>query len=97
MSKSKIKNLKNIPDFANEDEAAQFWLDNDTTDYVDWSNAKRAVFPNLKLSTKSISLRLPSGLLDNIKVIANKMDVPYQSLMKIMLDDAVKKQSQQTF
>ncbi len=92
MSKRETKKLKPIPKFANEDEEAQFWLENDTTDYIDWSNAKKVVFPNLKLSTKSISLRLPSGLLNNIKVLANKKDVPYQSLMKIMLDDAVKKE-----
>jgi predicted DNA binding CopG/RHH family protein len=92
MSKPKIKNLKSIPDFTSEDAEAQFWLENDTADYVDWSKAERVTLPNLKLSTKSISLRLPSGLLNNIKVLANKKDVPYQSLMKIMLDEAVRKE-----
>jgi len=92
MSKPKIKNLKTIPDFDSEDAAAQFWLENDTADYIDWSKAARVTLPNLKLSTKSISLRLPSGLLNNIKILANKKDVPYQSLMKIMLDEAVRKE-----
>ncbi len=92
MSKRETKKLKAIPKFKTEDEEARFWLTHDTADYVDWSEAKKAAFPNLKLSTKSISLRLPSGLLNNIKVLANKKDVPYQSLMKIMLDDAVKKE-----
>ena len=92
MSKQKNKDLKAVPDFTNEDEAARFWLENDTADYIDWSKAKREIIPNLKLSTKSISLRLPCGLLNHIKILANKKDVPYQSLMKIMLDDAVKKE-----
>ncbi|MEQ1706037.1 MAG: BrnA antitoxin family protein, partial [Rickettsiales bacterium] len=92
MPKQKTKKLKAIPKFANEDEEAEFWLAHDTTDYIDWSKGKKEVLPNLKLSTKSISLRLPSGLLNNIKILANKKDVPYQSLMKIMLDNAVTKE-----
>ncbi len=92
MSKKKIDNLKPIPDFTDEGEEAQFWLENDTTEYLDWSKAKKSAFPNLKLSTRSISLRIPCGLLNNIKILANKKDVPYQSLMKIMLDDAVRKE-----
>lgn len=92
MPKSKTKKFKPIPRFKTEEEEFNFWLTHDTTEYIDWSKAKRVVFPNLKPSTKSISLRLPAGLLGRIKVIANKKDVPYQSLMKIMLDDAVKRE-----
>ncbi len=93
--KAKAKKLKSVPNFASEDAEAEFWLSHDTADYIDWSKAKSAIFPNLKLSSKSISLRLPANLLNHIKVLANKKDVPYQSLMKIMLDEAVRKELRQ--
>lgn len=83
------KKLKPIPRFANEAEERKFWETHDSTDYVDWSKAQRMRFPNLKLSTTSISLRLPQGLLDRIKVAANKRDVPYQSLIKVWLSEKV--------
>ena len=81
------KKLKPIPRFANEAAERRFWETHDSTDYVDWSKAQRARFPNLKLSTTSISLRLPQGLLDRIKIAANKRDVPYQSLIKVWLSE----------
>lgn len=84
-----MKNLKQIPQFKSEDEERNFWFTHDSTEYVDWSKAEKAVFPNLKMSTESISLRLPSHLLARIKAIANKKDVPYQSLMKIFLAEKV--------
>lgn len=83
------KKLKPIPKFNSEVEERRFWESHDTTDYVDWSKAQRARFPNLKLSTTSISLRLPQGLLEQIKVAANKRDVPYQSLIKVWLAEKV--------
>jgi predicted DNA binding CopG/RHH family protein len=83
------KKLKPIPRFANEAEERKFWEAHDSTDYVDWSKAQRVRFPNLKLSTTAISLRLPQGLLDRIKVAANKRDVPYQSLIKVWLSEKV--------
>lgn len=79
------KKLKPIPRFRNEAEERRFWATHDSIDYVDWSKAQRARFPNLKLSTTAISLRLPQGLLDRIKIAANKRDVPYQSLIKVWL------------
>ena len=79
------RKLKAIPKFNTEAEERQFWETHDSTDYVDWSTAQRARFPNLKLSTTSISLRLPQGTLDRIKIAANKRDVPYQSLIKVWL------------
>jgi predicted DNA binding CopG/RHH family protein len=79
------KKLKPIPRFANEAKERRFWETHDSTGYVDWSKAQRARFPNLKLSTTAISLRLPQGLLDRIKIAANKRDVPYQSLIKVWL------------
>ena len=79
------KKLKTIPRFAHESEEREFWESHDSTAYVDWSKAKRARFPQLKPTTTAISLRLPMGLLDQIKVAANKRDVPYQSLIKTWL------------
>lgn len=81
--------LKKIPNFKNEDEEREFWETHDSTEYVDWTKAQKAVFPNLKPSTESISLRLPSFLLARIKQLANKKDVPYQSLMKMFLSEKV--------
>lgn len=89
---NKTKKLKPIPKFKNEDEEHQFWATHSVTDYFDMSKAQRIVFPNLKYSTKTISLRLPSSLLDRLKVMANVRDVPYQSLMKIILAEAVSKE-----
>ncbi len=80
---------KEIPRFKNEEEERVFWLNHDSTDYIDWSLAKEASFPNLKPSTETISLRLPKDLLDRIKTIANKMDVPYQSFMKMLLAEKI--------
>ncbi len=81
--------LKPIPHFRSEAEERRFWETHDSTDYVDWSKAQRVQFPNLKLSTTAISLRLPQGLLDRIKIAANKRDVPYQSLIKVWLAEKV--------
>lgn len=83
------KKLKSIPRFRSEVDERKFWETHDSTDYVDWSKAQRVQFSNLKLSTTAISLRLPQGLLDRIKVAANKRDVPYQSLIKVWLSEKV--------
>ncbi len=84
-----MSKLKKIPEFKSETEERIFWETQDSTDYVDWSKAKLARFPNLKPSTKSISLRLPESLLDRIKIEANKRDIPYQSLIKAWLAEVV--------
>lgn len=78
-----------IPHFASEEEERDFWAEHDSTDFVDWSRAERVILPNLKPSTRTISLRLPEHMLDEIKMIANKRDVPYQSLMKSFLADRI--------
>jgi len=83
------KKLKTVPKFRSEAEERAFWESHDTADYFDLSKARRVQFPNLKLSTAAISLRLPEGLLDRIKVAANKRDVPYQSLIKVWLSEKV--------
>ena len=86
------KKLKKIPHFGNEADERAFWNTHDTTEYMDWSKAERGVrFPNLKLSTTSISLRLPVSLLEDIKCAANLRDVPYQSLIKVWLAEKVGK------
>lgn len=82
-----MKKLKQIPNFKNEDEEREFWATHDSTDYVDWAKAENVIFSNLKPSTESISLRLPSYLLARIKEIANKKDIPYQSLMKMFISE----------
>ncbi len=81
--------MKKIPKFKTEAEEQKFWAENDSTDYVDWSKAKRAVFPNLKPSTQTISLRLPQSLLEELKLLANKRDIPYQSLLKVFLSERI--------
>jgi len=86
--------MKKIPTFKTENEEQAFWATHDSTEYVDWSNAKRAVFPNLKPSTKTISLRLPQAMLEELKLLANKRDVPYQSLLKIFLSERIESEFQ---
>ncbi|MBW1895072.1 MAG: BrnA antitoxin family protein, partial [Deltaproteobacteria bacterium] len=80
-----MKKVKIIPDFKNEDEEREFWAKHSPLDYFDIKNFKRASFPKLKPSVKAISIRLPEDMLAELKTIANKMDVPYQSLAKIYL------------
>lgn len=84
-----MKQRKRIPKFRTIAEEKTFWETHDSVDYIDWSKAKRACFPNLKPSTKTISLRIPEDLLMNIKILANKEDVPYQSMMKILLAESI--------
>jgi len=87
-----MKKFKNIPKFKNEREEADFWEKQDSTKYIDYSRAKKKIFPNLKLSTKTVSIRLPESLIEYLKILSNKKDVPYQSLMKIFLIERVKKE-----
>ena len=84
-----MKELKTIPKFMNEDEEREFWANSDSTDYIDWEKSKRITFSNLKPSTKTISIRLPESMLEEIKSLANKHDVPYQSLIKIILKERI--------
>lgn len=86
---TKRKRLKPIPEFRSEAEEREFWETHDSTDYIDWSAARMVTFPNLKPSTETISLRLPAPLLADLKGLANKQDVPYQSLLKVYLAERV--------
>lgn len=83
------KELKDIPTFKSEDEEREFWASQDSTEYVDWDETEPSVFPKLKPTTKSISLRLPVPMLNEIRLLANKRDVPYQSLIKVFLKERI--------
>ena len=84
--------IKPIPNFASEDEERDFWASHDSTEFVDWTSARRLTLSNLKPSTKTISIRLPESLLDELKLLANRRDVPYQSLLKVFLAERVDKE-----
>lgn len=84
--------IKPIPNFASEDEERDFWANHDSTEFVDWTSARRLTLSNLKPSTKTISIRLPESLLDELKLLANRRDVPYQSLLKVLLAERVDKE-----
>ena len=83
------KKLKPLPKFNSEDAEREFWDKNDSSEYIDWAKAKKVRFSKLHPSVQSISLRLPQALLERIKILANKQDVPYQSLMKVYLSERV--------
>ncbi len=82
-----MSKLNKIPAFKNVEEEREFWDTHDSSEYINWKKSERAEFPNLKPSTKTISLRLPEHILDEIKMLARKRDVPYQSLIKMFLKD----------
>jgi len=84
--------VKELPKFKNEDEERDFWATHDSTDYFDWSKAKRVIFPNLQLTKKPISLRITNSLLAKVKAIANKKDMPYQTLMKQYVSKGVEQE-----
>ena len=86
---------KRIPKFKSEDQERDFWADQDSTEVIDWRRARRVVFSELKPSTKTISLRLPESMLENLKLLANKRDIPYQSLLKIFLAERLEKEYNQ--
>jgi len=81
-----------IPRFQSEEEEQEFWATHDATDFIDFSQAQQALMPNLKPTLKTISIRLPETLLESIKVLAHKRDVPYQSLMKMLLAEGIERE-----
>ncbi len=87
-----MKKLKKIPEFKNENEEYEFWSIHDSTEYLDWSKAKRVIFPNLKPTTKSIPIRFPLYMVEELKYLANRKNVPYQSLIKIYLEERLKRE-----
>jgi len=84
--------IKPIPTFTSEEEEREFWSNHDATDFIDFSEARQALMPNLRPTLKTISLRLPEPLLESIRVLAHKRDVPYQSLMKMLLAEGIKRE-----
>lgn len=84
--------MKKKPIFENEEEERDFWSKEDSTDYIDWIKGKRELLSNLKPSVKTISLRLPETMLDGLKLIANKRDIPYQSLIKVILAERLEEE-----
>lgn len=81
--------LKKIPNFKNEDEERNFWSTHDTTEYLDWSKAEHFVFPNLKPTSKPISIRIPDHMIDRVKERANEIDIPYQALIKQFINQGL--------
>ena len=84
--------MKKIPRFKSGEEERDFWRTHDSTEYVDWKKARRLTLANLKPSVKTISLRLPESMLEELKLLANKRDVPYQSLVKVFLSDRIEQE-----
>jgi predicted DNA binding CopG/RHH family protein len=83
---------KGVPNFKSQDEERDYWASHDSTEHVDWSAARRVLLPNLKPSLKIISVRLPQSMIDELKVLANRRDVPYQSLMKMFLAERIEQE-----
>ncbi len=87
-----MKARKKIPTFKDEGEEREFWSKEDSTEYLDWSKAERVTFPNLRPSLRTISLRLPEAMIAELKLLANKRDVPYQSLLKVFLAERIREE-----
>ena len=83
---------KPMPEFRSEEEEREFWAKQDSTEFVDWRSAGRRKFPNLKPTLRTISLRLPVAMIEDLKVLANKRDVPYQSLLKVFLAERLERE-----
>jgi len=83
---------KPVPEFQTEDEEREFWAKHDSTDFIDWHSAQRRKLPNLKPTLRTISLRLPVAIIEDLKVLANKKDVPYQSLLKVFLAERLERE-----
>ena len=87
---------KPVPEFRSEDEERRFWAKNDSTEFIDWQGATLRKLPNLKPTLRTISLRLPVSMIEDLKVLANKRDVPYQSLLKVFLAERLEKERRRT-
>ena len=87
---------KQIPEFQSEEEEREFWATHDSTEFIDWSTAKKYKLPNLKPTLRTISLRLPTSMIADLKILANKRDVPYQSLLKVFLAERLEQERRRT-
>ncbi|MEW6533008.1 MAG: BrnA antitoxin family protein [Thermodesulfobacteriota bacterium] len=81
-----------MPKFENEDQERAFWAEHDSVDFVDWRRAERVRFPNLRPPTRTISIRLPESMIERLKVLANKRDIPYQSLLKMFVAEKIEEE-----
>jgi predicted DNA binding CopG/RHH family protein len=86
------RKLKDIPTFQTEDEERKFWANADSVDFIDWEKSEASVLPNLKPTTRTISLRISESMLNQLRLLANQRDVPYQSLIKMFLKEQIKKE-----
>ena len=84
--------IRKIPKFRGEDQERNFWASHDSTDYIDWRRAERVKLPNLRPTTRTISIRLPESMIEKLKVLANKRDIPYQSLLKMFVADKIEEE-----
>ena len=91
-----MRKLKRVPEFKSKKEEFEFWSTHDSTEYVDYSKARRVLLSNLKPSTRTISVRLPESLIEHLKLLANKRDIPYQSLLKMLLIEKVEEELRTT-
>jgi len=87
-----MKARKKIPTFKDEDAEREFWSREDSTEYLDWSKAERVTLPNLRPSLRTISLLVPEAMIAELKLLANKRDVPYQSLLKVFLAERIREE-----
>ena len=92
MRRMQVGKKKQVPKFRSQEEERKFWAENDSTEFVDWDSAKTKRFPKLRPTLRTISLRLPVSMIEDLKVLANKRDVPYQSLLKVFLAERLEKE-----
>src|SRR5688500_6396766 len=91
-SGDRMKSLKKIPKFKDEDAEREIWSSADSTEYIDWSKAQKLILPNFRPTLRTISLRLPESMIAELKLLANQRDVPYQTLLKVFLADKIKQE-----
>lgn len=91
MAKAKQR-IRKIPKFENEDQERDFWASHDSVDFIDWRQAEQVKLPNLRPTTRTISIRLPEAMIERLKVLANKRDIPYQSLLKMFVADKIEEE-----
>ncbi len=84
--------MRNVPKFEREDQERDFWASHDSTDFVDWRRAERVKLPSLRPTTRTISIRLPESMIERLKVLAHKRDIPYQSLLKMFVADRIEEE-----
>jgi predicted DNA binding CopG/RHH family protein len=87
-----VSTKKQVPKFRSKEDEPKFWAKNDSTEFIDWQSGQKRKFPKLRPSLRTISLRLPVSMIEDLKILANKRDVPYQSLQKVFLAERLEKE-----